>query len=147
MRELATELTVTPGALYRHFDGQAQLTALMIDAVMDQVAMPGAADEADPWKRIRIHVRSLTETLDEYPGLDQLVAGHGDDSAPARMRQRWFLQQLQDGGLVAADARRAYGVIYTYWLGSRQPPRRFAKAFYFGLDRLIDGLRSLENQR
>ena len=142
MRDLAIELEVTPGALYRHVEGQAQLVALVIDAVMRHVAMPAEDEAPDPWERIRLHVRSLTSVLDDHPGLDRIIAGHADDSAAARLRQRWLVKQLEQGGLSAADARRSYGVLTMYWLGSRQPPRAFSGAFYFGLDRLIEGLRA-----
>jgi len=59
----------------------------MIEAVMVRVAMPDANDEADPWERIRIHVRSLMSTLDAFPGLDSLIARYGDSSTAARIRQ------------------------------------------------------------
>ncbi|MGV0793292.1 TetR/AcrR family transcriptional regulator [Mycolicibacterium sp. XJ1819] len=140
MRSLATELTVTPGALYRHFDGQAELVTSMIDEVMDRVEMPDEDFEPDPWQRIRAHVLSLTSTLDAYPGLDQVVARHGDSSAAARVRQQWMLQQLRLAGLNRRDATRAYGALDMYWLGSRHRTERSAATFRFGLDRLIDGL-------
>lgn len=141
MRELAAVLSVTPGALYKHVKGQAELIELMIDAVMAQVSIPGDDDEVDAWSRIRTYVLSLTRVLNEHPGLDRLVAGYGDDSVAARRRQRWFMHQLREAGLDNADARRAYGAIYMYWLGSRQPPRQFTMSFEFGLDCLIDGVR------
>ena len=140
MRRLAAELDVTPGALYRHLESQHQLVALMIDAVMDHVEMPEPEDEPDPWQRVRIHVRSLMKTLDGYPGLDRLIARHGDASVAARVRQRWMMRQLQIAGLARPDATRAYGALDMYWLGSRHRAERSAGTFYFGLDRLIDGL-------
>jgi AcrR family transcriptional regulator len=141
MRELAAALSVTPGALYRHVTGQVELVELMIDEVMEQVVMPDES-QPDPWQRIRDYMRSLTSILDSHPGLDRLIAGYGDSSAAAKARQRWFLRQLRSGGLGSAESRSAYGAIHMYWLGSRQPPRRFADSFEFGLERLIDGLRT-----
>jgi AcrR family transcriptional regulator len=105
MRTLAAELEVTPGALYRHLTSQQQLVALMVDDAMERVAMPGPAQEADPWERIRIHVRSLMGILDTYPGLDKLIAQYGDSSPAARLRQRWLVRQLQSAGLARADDR------------------------------------------
>ena len=141
MRELAAALSVTPGALYRHVTGQAELVELMIDEVLGQVVIPDES-EPDPWQRIRSYMRSLTSILDEHPGLDRLIAGYGDGSKAAKARQRWFLRQLRSSGLGSAESRSAYGAIHMYWLGSRQPPRRFASSFEFGLERLIDGLRA-----
>jgi AcrR family transcriptional regulator len=143
MRRLSTELGVTPGALYRHVSGQSELLALMIDDVMERIEMPDAGRETDPWQRIRLYVQSLTRVLDAYPGLDRLIADHAATSAPARLRQQWFVEQLQAAGLSRADARRSYGVIQMYWLGSRQPGIRSRATFFFGLDRLLDGLRGL----
>ena len=141
MRALAAELEVTPGALYRHLANQQQLVALMINDAMERVAMPRSTEESDPWERIRIHVRSLVGILDSYPGLDSLIARYGDSSPAARLRQRWLVSQLQAAGLPRSDAVRAYGALDMYWLGSRQRARRPRATFYFGLDRLLDGLR------
>lgn len=146
MRRLATDLDVTPGALYRHLTSQEQLVTLMIEAVMDRVAMPDANDEADPWERIRIHVRSLMSTLDAFPGLDSLIARYGDSSTAARIRQRWLVQQLAAAGLSRTDAVRAYGSLDIYWVGSRQRVQQTRTTFYFGLERLLDGLRQLASQ-
>jgi AcrR family transcriptional regulator len=141
MRALAAELAVTPGALYRHLEGQHQLVTLMIDEVMEHVAMPDLADEPDPWKRIRYHVRSLMATLAGYPALDRLIARYGDTSEAARVRQRWVVRQLRIAGLSRGDAVRAYGALDIYWLGSRQRADRSESTFYFGLDRLLEGIR------
>jgi AcrR family transcriptional regulator len=146
MRRLATDLDVTPGALYRHLTSQEQLVTLMIEAVMVRVAMPDANDEADPWERIRIHVRSLMSTLDAFPGLDSLIARYGDSSTAARIRQRWLVQQLAAAGLSRTDAVRAYGSLDIYWVGSRQRVQQTRTTFYFGLERLLDGLRQLASQ-
>lgn len=140
MRGLAADLDVTPGALYRHLSNQEQLVALMIDTVMENVAVPSADDEPDPWERIRRHVRSLVSILDAYPGLDSLIARHGDSSSAARIRQKWLVEQLRLAGLPRADAVRAYGALDAYWLGSRQRAHLSPATFYFGLDRLLDGL-------
>ena len=142
MRALAAELGVTPGALYRHVASQQELVALMINEAMEHVEMPEPAEGADPWEPIRIHVRSLMGILDSYPGLDSLIARYGDGSPAARLRQRWLVRQLQAAGLARADAVRAYGALDMYWLGSRQRQRRPSSTFYFGLDRLLDGLRA-----
>ncbi|MCV7282376.1 TetR/AcrR family transcriptional regulator [Mycolicibacterium flavescens] len=142
MRTLAGELSVTPGALYRHVAGQADLVALMIDEVMEHVEMPDEATEPDPWRRIRAHVHSLTKTLDAYPGLDRLIAHHGDSSNAARVRQQWTMDQLRTAGLNRRDAGRAYGALDIYWLGSRQRTQRSVATFLFGLDRLLEGLRA-----
>ena len=141
MRVLAAELGVTPGALYRHVTNHQELVALMISDAMERIAMPEPVEEVDPWEPIRIHVRSLMGILDEYPGLDSLIARYGDSSPAARLRQRWMVRQLQSAGLSRADAVRAYGALDMYWLGSRQRERQPRATFYFGLDRLIDGLR------
>ena len=143
MRGLAAALDVTPGALYRHLTGQDQLVALMIDDVMDHVAMPAADDEPDAWERIRLHVRSLMAILDTYPGLDSLIARYGDTSAAARIRQKWLVEQLQAVGLTRTDAVRAYGALDIYWVGSRQRTSLSRTTFFFGLDRLLDGFREL----
>jgi AcrR family transcriptional regulator len=142
MRALAAQLEVTPGALYRHLASQEQLVALMIDDAMKRVVMPEASEEPDSWERIRIYIRSLIGILDTYPGLDRLIAQYGDSSTAARLRQRWLVRQLQSAGLGRADALKAYQVLDVYWIGSRQRGRRARATFYFGLDRLIDGLRA-----
>ncbi len=145
MRSVAAELEVTPGALYRHLSSQEQLVALMVDDAMQRVEMPDRAQEADPWERIRIHVRSLMGILDTYPGLDGLIARYGDSSPAAQQRQRWLVRQLQSAGLTRVDAVRAYGSLDMYWIGSRQRVQRPRSTFYFGLDRLLDGLRAFAN--
>ena len=141
MRGLAAELDVTPGALYRHLNSHEQLVAHMIEDVMQHVAMPNADDEADAWERVRLHVRSLMSILDDYPGLDRLIARYGDSSPAARTRQKWLVEQLQSTGLLRADAIRAYGSLDMFWLGSRQREQQSRTTFYFGLNRLLDGLR------
>jgi AcrR family transcriptional regulator len=141
MRALAAELAVTPGALYRHLSSQRQLVTLMVDDAMERVEMPDPAREPDPWERIRTYIRSLTRVLDACPGLDTLIAGYGDNSPAARLRQQWLVRQLQSAGFRRADAIKAYQSLDMYWIGSRQRTHKTNATFYFGLDRLLDGLR------
>jgi AcrR family transcriptional regulator len=146
MRVLAAQLGVTPGALYRHVANQEQLVALMITEAMERVEMPEPAEGDDRWDAVRIYIRSLMGILDEYPGLDGLIARYGDSSPAARIRQRWLVRQLQAAGLTRADAVRAYGALDMYWLGSRHRDRQSRATFYFGLDRLLDGLRDFASK-
>lgn len=73
VRRLATDLDVTPMALYWHFRTKDDLLAGAADRLLDGLELPAAGG---PWHR-RLHaaVTALVEALRPHPQLAPLVAG------------------------------------------------------------------------
>jgi TetR/AcrR family tetracycline transcriptional repressor len=74
IRRLATELGVTPMALYWHFKNKDELLLGLIDHVMAGIRADRTA--ADPWPvQLRAMVQALVHAMREHPCLPDLLHG------------------------------------------------------------------------
>jgi TetR/AcrR family transcriptional regulator, tetracycline repressor protein len=102
IRRLATELGVTPMALYWHFRTKEDLLAGLADRVLDGLELPGRGDDwADD---IRAAMRALVTAMRPHPQVAYLI--------PARVMQHpkgldlteLALQTLSDAGFTTRQA-------------------------------------------
>ena len=79
IRRLATELGVTPMALYWHFRSKEELLAALSDHIWSEVDL--AVDQSAPWPdQLRAIMESLVGVLRAHPSGAQLVLSHKKES-------------------------------------------------------------------
>jgi TetR/AcrR family tetracycline transcriptional repressor len=79
IRRLATELGVTPMALYWHFRSKEELLAALSDHIWSAVDL--AVDQSAPWPdQLRAIMESLVGVLRAHPSGAQLVLSHKKES-------------------------------------------------------------------
>ncbi len=79
IRRLATELGVTPMALYWHFRSKEDLLSALSDHIWDEVDL--AVDPQAPWPdQLRAIMESLVGVLRAHPSGAQLVLSHKKES-------------------------------------------------------------------
>jgi TetR/AcrR family tetracycline transcriptional repressor len=167
MRALATELRVSPMALYNHVRDKDELIDLMVDLVLGEVELcPIAGDWAT---QMRALVCSYHHVLTAHPGLARVystlvrIGPHG-----LRIMERG-LGLLLEAGFSASEAADAFFALFTYTAGYHQMGRVDARdysampseeipsvtavtthlsgvhhrgRFEYGLDGLLTGLRA-----
>ena len=84
IRRLATELGVTPMALYWHFRSKEELLAGLCEQIWDEIDLD--VDQSRPWPdQLRAMLRSLVEVLRAHPSGPQLILAH-EKEGTASMR-------------------------------------------------------------
>lgn len=131
IRRLATELGVTPMALYRHFREKHDLLDGVADHLLGRVILPAAADDLEaggPWHQ-RLHgaLAALVTALRPHPALASLVPARLLVSDPGLRLAEYILAALREGEFSAKDAAEvgSYLVCAVPTLITAQPgPRR-----------------------
>jgi AcrR family transcriptional regulator len=128
MRSLATELQVSPMALYNHVQDKEELLDLMLDLVLGEVDL--SAPAGDWATQMRALVCSYHQVLTAHPALTRLyssrvrIGPHG-----LRIMERG-LGLLLRAGFSPADAADAFLALFTYTVGYHQmgriEPRQFS---------------------
>ncbi len=104
IRKLATELGVTPMALYWHFRSKEELLGGLADRLWSEVDV--SVDPADPWQdQLRRMLTSLLSVLRAHPVAAQLFMHSEKRNAEAALNAtEAALEVLRTGGFSAADA-------------------------------------------
>jgi AcrR family transcriptional regulator len=170
MRSLATELQVSPMALYNHVQDKEELLDLMLDLVLGEVDL--SAPPGDWTTQMRALVCSYHQVLTAHPALARLyssqirIGPHG-----LRIMERG-LGLLLHAGFSPAEATDAFFALFTYTVGYHQmgriEPQKFSALppeqipsiitvinhlngvhqtgrFETGLDALLVGFQTLHN--
>lgn len=167
MRGLATELGVSPMALYNHVHDKEELVDLMIDLMLGEVDLsPVPGDWAT---RLRAVVLGYHRALAAHPQLARAYNSQVALGPNGLAVIECALALLLQGGLAPEDATHAFYALYTYTVGFHQmggiatheyaalPPDRIPSivavrehlgvvrrpaGFEFGLDVLLAGIRA-----
>jgi TetR/AcrR family tetracycline transcriptional repressor len=116
MRALATQLSVAPGALYRHVRSKEQLYDLVLDAVLAEVDT--GADPALGWPaQVTSLAQRLRSVLEQHPGIAGMLRARNPVSPHALAVTEAFLAALQAAGLADRQTARAFRLIYDYTVG------------------------------
>jgi AcrR family transcriptional regulator len=103
IRRLATELGVTPMALYWHFRSKEELTDALADRIWGEISTD--VDRTAPWARqLRGLLESLVAVLRAHPSAAKLLVGSEKQVPSAREVTEVTLAVLQEAGF---DARYA----------------------------------------
>ncbi|HWG13994.1 MAG TPA: TetR family transcriptional regulator [Streptosporangiaceae bacterium] len=97
IRRLATELGVTPMALYWHFRSKEELLSGLSDQIWNEVDLE--VDQSAPWPdQLRAIMESLVGVMRAHPSGAQLVLAHKKESDGSMRAAEIALGLLQDAG-------------------------------------------------
>ena len=97
IRRLATELGVTPMALYWHFRSKDELLAALSEHIWDEMDLD--MDRTAPWlDQLRAIMKSLVGVLRAHPSGAQLVLSHKKESEGSMRAAEIALALLLDAG-------------------------------------------------
>jgi AcrR family transcriptional regulator len=144
MRGLATELEVTPMALYKHVGDREELLDEMIDVVFGELADPAAGGE---WEEaMRRRALSIRKALRRHPWAVGLMESRKRPGPRNLAHHEAVIACLHAAGFSADLAARAAAVqdsfIYGFALREKTMPRSAGRAaeFEWGLDLVLEGL-------
>jgi AcrR family transcriptional regulator len=116
MRRVATELAVSPMAIYRHVADKDELLVLLLDR--SAARLPRPDPPADPRERVLVACRTIHDGLIEYPWVIDVLA-QGDLIAPSIL---WAIEEIVAGllacGLDHDGAVDGYRAIWQFTVGS-----------------------------
>jgi TetR/AcrR family transcriptional regulator, tetracycline repressor protein len=115
IRKLATELGVTPMALYWHFRGKDELLAGLAERLWSEIDL--TVDRAAPWtEQLRALLESLLTVLRTHPAAPELLL-HSEkmNSEPALAATELTLDILRTAGFSPEDA--SFAARSTLWTG------------------------------
>ena len=114
MSSLATELGVTPMAVYRHVDNKDHLLSLVLQHALEKVEVPPPS--AGTWgERIRRLHGDITDVMVTYPGLQWGLHAVSVDATERLLEA--YLTILLDAGFDEATAIQAYTGLYYLAIG------------------------------
>ncbi len=167
MRALATELQVSPMALYHHVRDKDELIDLMTDLMIGEVDL--SATDGDWATQLQALVCSLHHTLAAHPGLARSYSSRVSLGPHTLQVMERALTPLLQAGFPPPEATDAFFALYTYTVGFHQmgrvapldyaalPPEQIPALttvsthltgahhrgrFEYGLDTLLTGLRT-----
>jgi len=123
IRRLATDLGVTPMALYWHFEDKERLLDGVAELVLSQVRLP-PDDEARPWdERLRDVLDRLLAVLAAHPSLTDVVKTRILQSEPGLELTERVLALLRGAGFPAEQAAQQaiYALLFLVGLVTGEP--------------------------
>ncbi|MGH3827133.1 MAG: TetR/AcrR family transcriptional regulator [Pseudonocardiaceae bacterium] len=118
MRALATELTVSPMALYNHVRDKDELVDLMVDLMLGEVDT--SATDGDWLTQLRAVVRSYHQVLTAHHHLARVFGDRFRIGPHGSMVIERTIGLLLAGGLAPAEASDAFFALFTYASGFQQ---------------------------
>ena len=116
MRSLASDLGVTPMALYRHVSGKDDLLDEVVDRLLASRWKPRVGrDKWTAW--IHEAAKRLRDLLITEPAALHAYLSHPVVSPNAIARMDAMLEVLGSAGFRGEEAERAYAAIHTYTIG------------------------------
>lgn len=117
MRALATELEVSPMALYNHVRDKDELVDLMVDLMLGEVDT--SATEGDWLTRLRALVRSYHQALAAHHQLARAYSGRVRIGPHGLSIMERAIGLLLEGGFSPPEASDAFFALFTYTAGSQ----------------------------
>lgn len=118
MRALATELEVSPMALYNHVRDKDELVDLMVDLMLGEVDC--SATEGDWVTQLRALVHGYHQALAAHHQLAQVYSARVRIGPHGLLVIERTIGLLLQGGFSPADAADAFFALYTYTAGFHQ---------------------------
>jgi TetR/AcrR family tetracycline transcriptional repressor len=113
MRAVASELGVTPMAVYHHIEDKDSLIRLAYDEISASASGTLHLDE-DGWEAsLRRYLMSVWERLAPYPGLDGYLMEQPNINVSPQI-MRFGIQFFEDAGFAPAQAPLAWSFALTY---------------------------------
>ena len=103
IRRLATELGVTPMALYWHFRSKDELLVALCDQIWDEIDLD--VDQSAPWPdQLRAMLESLLGVLRAHPSGPQLILAHEKEGTASMRAAEIALALLRGAGFSPEQA-------------------------------------------
>ncbi|MGH3832522.1 MAG: TetR/AcrR family transcriptional regulator [Pseudonocardiaceae bacterium] len=118
MRALATELAVSPMALYNHVRDKDELVDLMVDLMLGEVDT--SATDGDWLTQLRAVVRSYHQAFAAHRQLARVFSDRVTIGPHGLMVIERTIGLLLAGGLAPAEASDAFFALFTYAAGFHQ---------------------------
>ncbi|GAA1869925.1 TetR/AcrR family transcriptional regulator [Myceligenerans crystallogenes] len=119
VRALASEVGLTPNAVYTYFPTKDALVAAVTDTLLGRAPVAVLTDAGRPWRdRVIAFALGLRSLLLDHPGTVPLLLASGFRGPHALAVGEGLLAALGDGGLVPDDAARASYALTTHLLGT-----------------------------
>ena len=116
MRALATELGVTPMALYHHVPNKDALLQLVADAVIGEIDVP--PPDVGPWDvRLAALARDLRARVSAFPGVGAYLLGSDVLTPGTDALVTSSVAMLESAGFSTRDAALAFTAVHNYLLG------------------------------
>jgi AcrR family transcriptional regulator len=127
MRALATELQVTPMALYNHVRDKDELIDLLVDLMLSEVELPTITGN---WAaQLRALGCSIHHVLTAHPGVARVYSTHLSIGPHSLRIMERGLELLLGAGFAAPEAANAFFVLFTYTAGYHQMGRVDARDY------------------
>jgi AcrR family transcriptional regulator len=115
IRQLATDLDVTPMALYRHVRDKDDILEAVADRLIGDLALPPSDL---PWAEyLSAMVRSLRDLLRQHPAIIGLYARQPLTTPAAKARLVAARAALVAAGFDEAEATRTYATFHSFTIG------------------------------
>jgi AcrR family transcriptional regulator len=118
MRALATELEVSPMAMYNHVRDKDELVDLMVDLMLGEVDT--STTEGDWLTQLRAVVRSYHQALAAHHQLARAYSGRVRIGPHGLLLIERTIRLLLEGGFSPAEASDAFFALFTYTAGFQQ---------------------------
>jgi len=118
MRALATELEVSPMALYNHVRDKDELVDLMVDLMLGEVDT--SATEGDWLTQLRALAQSYHQALAAHQQLARVYSGRIRIGPHGLLLIERTIGLLLEGGFPPSEASDAFFALFTYTAGSQQ---------------------------
>jgi AcrR family transcriptional regulator len=118
MRALATELEVSPMALYNHVRDKDELVDLMVDLMLGEVDT--SAIEGDWLAQLRVLVRNYHQALAAHHQLARVYSGRVRIGPHGLLLIERAIGLLLEGGFSPSEASDAFFALFTYTAGFQQ---------------------------
>jgi AcrR family transcriptional regulator len=115
LRRLATELRVTPMALYRHVQSRDDLLIEIADVLLAERGLP---NRRLGWQRyLQALAEALRELLVEWPVLTTVFGRQPLTTPAAKLRLSVTVDVLRKAGFSRTSAISAYGAVHIFTIG------------------------------
>jgi TetR/AcrR family transcriptional regulator, tetracycline repressor protein len=121
MRTLATELTVSPMALYNHVADKEELLDLTLDLMLGEVDC--SAPDGDWLTQLRTLICNFHQALSAHHHLTKVYCGTVKIGPHGLAFTERVIRLLRQAGFSPSEADDAFMVLYTYTVGLHQMGR------------------------
>ncbi len=116
IRDVADSLGTSPMSLYYHIPDKDSLVVFTMDAILGAIKYPKLRAQSS-WKTQFLAIYNAAQTaVEDFRDWDQLLYDHPLTPNGVRLINA-YLSVLEKAGFTPNEAVRAYGVIYSHFLG------------------------------